>query len=147
MQKTRSDQRAKLIQQVTELAGLVIFGSLSEMYRTCGNPGCRCHGPGPKHGPHLHVVYRGESGKCYGVTRAGFDVPRVQNLETLVIMCRAGIADAHQTASAHSTSESRRPSDCQNCRPTSPRTCLQCHVAHTAFRCRQIPQVPSAPSA
>lgn len=66
MQKTRSDQRAKLIQQVTELAGLVIFGSLSEMYRTCGNPGCRCHGPGPKHGPQLQVVYRGESGKSTG---------------------------------------------------------------------------------
>jgi hypothetical protein len=66
VQKTRSDQRAKLIQQVTELAGLVIFGSLSEIYRTCGNPGCRCHGPGPKHGPHLQVVYRGESGKTTG---------------------------------------------------------------------------------
>lgn len=66
MQKTSSDQRAKLIQQVTELAGLVIFGSLSEMYRTCGNPGCRCHGPGPKHGPQLQVVYRGESGKSTG---------------------------------------------------------------------------------
>lgn len=66
MQKTRSDQRAKLIQQVTQLAGLVIFGSLSEMYRTCGNPGCRCHGSGPKHGPQLQVVYRGESGKTTG---------------------------------------------------------------------------------
>ena len=66
MQKTRSDQRAKLIQQVTELAGLVIFGSLSEMYRACGNPGCRCHGPGPKHGPQLQVVYKGESGKSTG---------------------------------------------------------------------------------
>ena len=66
MPKTRSDQRSKLIRQVTDLAGLVIFGSLSEMYRTCGNPGCRCHGPGPKHGPQLQVVYRGESGKTTG---------------------------------------------------------------------------------
>lgn len=40
-----------------------MFGSLSEGYRTCGNPGCRCHGPGPKHGPHLQVVYRGAAGK------------------------------------------------------------------------------------
>ncbi|HEY3744203.1 MAG TPA: hypothetical protein VGL53_30365 [Bryobacteraceae bacterium] len=46
--------------------------------------------------------YRGESGNCYGVTRAGFDVPRSKGLETLVIMCRAGIADAHQTAAAMS---------------------------------------------
>jgi len=46
--------------------------------------------------------YRGESGNCYGVTRAGFDVPKAKGLETLVIMCRAGIADAHQTAAAMS---------------------------------------------
>ena len=66
MQQTRADWRLELIQQVTELAGLVIFGSLSEMYRTCGSPGCRCHTTGPKHGPQLHVVYRGESGKSSG---------------------------------------------------------------------------------
>jgi hypothetical protein len=66
VESSRSDSRAKLIQQVTELAGLVIFGSLSEIYRTCGSPGCRCHGEGPKHGPHLQVVYRGESGKSSG---------------------------------------------------------------------------------
>lgn len=46
--------------------------------------------------------YRGESGNCYGVTRAGFDVPKAKGLETLVIMCRAGAADSHQSASAMS---------------------------------------------
>jgi hypothetical protein len=46
--------------------------------------------------------YRGESGNSYGVTRAGFDVPKSRNKQTLVIMCRAGIADAHQTADAMS---------------------------------------------
>lgn len=66
MQKTRANRRLELIQQVTELAALVIFGSLSEMYRTCGSPGCRCHRTGPKHGPQLQVVYRGESGKSSG---------------------------------------------------------------------------------
>ena len=46
--------------------------------------------------------YRGESGDNYGVTRAGFDVPKAQDKETLVIMCAAGIKDAHQTAAAMS---------------------------------------------
>lgn len=46
--------------------------------------------------------YRGESGNSYGVTRAGFDVPKAKGLETLVIMCAAGIKDAHQTADAMS---------------------------------------------
>jgi hypothetical protein len=66
VQQARLDRRQALIQQVTELAGLVIFGSLSEIYRTCGTPGCRCHRAGPKHGPHLQVVYRGENGKSSG---------------------------------------------------------------------------------
>ena len=46
--------------------------------------------------------YRGESGNSYGVTRAGFDVPKAKGLETLVIMCAAGIKDADQTAAAMS---------------------------------------------
>ena len=46
--------------------------------------------------------YRGESGNSYGVTRAGFDVPKAKGRETLVIMCAAGIKDAHQTAAAMS---------------------------------------------
>jgi hypothetical protein len=46
--------------------------------------------------------YRGESTNSYGVTRAGFDVPKAKGLETLVIMCAAGIKDAHQTAAAMS---------------------------------------------
>jgi hypothetical protein len=41
---------------------VAIFGTLSETYRTCGHRGCHCHGPGPKHGPPLHVSYWGEEG-------------------------------------------------------------------------------------
>lgn len=66
MQEARANRRLELIRRVAELAALVVFGSLSEVYRTCGSPGCRCHGPGPKHGPHLQVVYRNESGKSTG---------------------------------------------------------------------------------
>ena len=46
--------------------------------------------------------YRGEFGNNYGVTRAGFDVPKSKGLETLVVMCAAGRKDAHQTAAAMS---------------------------------------------
>lgn len=66
MRNTGSDRRLELVQHVAELAGQVIFGSLSEMYRTCGKPGCRCHTTGPKHGPQLQVVYKGDNGKTTG---------------------------------------------------------------------------------
>ena len=32
----------------------------------CGNPDCRCHHGGPKHGPHLYISYRGKEGKTTG---------------------------------------------------------------------------------
>ena len=44
----------------------MIFGTLSETVLTCGQPGCRCHHGGPKHGPHLQISYRGEAGKTTG---------------------------------------------------------------------------------
>ena len=59
-------QREALLQQIQPLAGQALFGTLSETYRTCGNPGCRCHRQGPKHGPHLYVSYRGAKGKTSG---------------------------------------------------------------------------------
>jgi hypothetical protein len=50
----------------------MIFGTLSETYRTCGQPACRCHHGGPKHGPHLQVSFRGDAGKT-----TGYHVPTV----------------------------------------------------------------------
>ncbi len=44
----------------------MLFGTVSETYRTCGQPACGCHRGGPKHGPHLQVSYRGEAGKTTG---------------------------------------------------------------------------------
>jgi hypothetical protein len=44
----------------------MIFGTLSETMRTCGQASCRCHHGGPKHGPHLQISYRGEAGKTTG---------------------------------------------------------------------------------
>lgn len=63
MPQTLSDRRRDLLKELAHLAKISVFGTLSEGYRTCGSPGCRCHGPGPKHGPHLQVVYHGATGK------------------------------------------------------------------------------------
>jgi len=56
-QQTRED----LLRRISRLARRSLFGSLSETYRTCGRPGCRCH-QGHKHGPHLYVSFRGPDG-------------------------------------------------------------------------------------
>jgi hypothetical protein len=58
-----STPRLELLRQIRHLA---IYGSLSETYRRCGNPDCRCHHGGPKHGPHLYISYRGKNGKTTG---------------------------------------------------------------------------------
>jgi hypothetical protein len=55
--------RQRLLEEIEQLARRAIYGTLSESYRTCGNPRCRCHAQGPKHGPHLYISYRGEGGK------------------------------------------------------------------------------------
>jgi hypothetical protein len=59
-------QRQQLIREIQDLAEQAIFGTLSETYRCCGNPKCRCHSGGPKHGPHVYISYRGSSGKTTG---------------------------------------------------------------------------------
>jgi hypothetical protein len=59
-------RRRKLLSEITRLAEVAIFGSLSETYRTCGRAGCHCQSGGPKHGPHLNISYRGEKGKTTG---------------------------------------------------------------------------------
>ena len=76
------DQRQKLLQQVLRLANIAVFGTLSESYRTCGRQACRCYGDGPKHGPHLHISYRGADGKT-----TGYYVPKAAQPQV-----RAGVA-------------------------------------------------------
>jgi hypothetical protein len=66
MTKRLEQRRDKAVQRLLELAPHVLFGSASETYRTCGNPNCRCHGEGPKHGPHMYVNYKGEHGRTTG---------------------------------------------------------------------------------
>ena len=66
MNKEALSTRQRLLEEIEQLARRAIHGTLSESYRTCGNPRCRCHAEGPEHGPHLYISYRGESGKTTG---------------------------------------------------------------------------------
>jgi hypothetical protein len=66
MSRELTEQRQVLVREIERLARRAIFGTPSESYRTCGRPQCRCHGSGPKHGPHLYMSYRGEHGKTTG---------------------------------------------------------------------------------
>jgi hypothetical protein len=59
-------RRDKAVERLHELASKMLFGSASETYRTCGEPNCRCHSTGPKHGPHMYVNYRDDSGRTTG---------------------------------------------------------------------------------
>lgn len=66
MSVNTTERRRKLLREIHRLAGMAVFGTLSESYRTCGHTGCHCQGSGPKHGPHLHVSYCGPEGKTTG---------------------------------------------------------------------------------
>ena len=62
----RQRRRDEFVREIACLSRKAIFGTLSESYRTCGSSRCRCHSGGPKHGPHLHVSYRGAHGRTTG---------------------------------------------------------------------------------
>lgn len=59
-------KKQRALERLRELASDMLIGSLSETYRTCGQPSCRCHTTGPKHGPHLYVSYKNEEGRSTG---------------------------------------------------------------------------------
>jgi len=61
MSITNSQTREDLLRRISRLARRSLFGTLSETYRTCGRPGCRCH-QRHRHGPHLYVSFRGPDG-------------------------------------------------------------------------------------
>ena len=64
------EERRHIEADIVRLSRVAIFGTLSETFRVCGSPGCRCHGTVPKHGPYLTISYRNE-GKT-----SGYSVPR-----------------------------------------------------------------------
>jgi hypothetical protein len=74
-------RRSALLRRLLALARRALFGTLSQTYRTCGRPGCRCH-RGHKHGPHLYVSFRGAEG-----TTGGYYVP-----QQLAEAMRGGVA-------------------------------------------------------
>jgi hypothetical protein len=68
---TAATDRQELLLQIQRLAETAVFGTISETYGKCGKKSCRCHGPGPLHGPKIHVSYRGPEGKT-----ASYFVPK-----------------------------------------------------------------------
>ena len=70
-------RRQPLLTTLAQLASRALFGTLSESYRTCGQPGCHCH-RGQKHGPHFYMSYRGPEGKTTGYYVPAGLVERVQ---------------------------------------------------------------------
>ena len=61
----------QLLRELEECAAGMIFGTVSEVFRTCGSQRCHCNRGGPKHGPFMQISYRGASGKT-----TGYHVPR-----------------------------------------------------------------------
>ena len=80
--------RDALLHRISRLARRSVFGTLSETFRTCGRPGCRCH-QGHKHGPHLYVSFRGAKGTT------GYYVP-----QSLAEPMRQGVAAWQELQSA-----------------------------------------------
>jgi hypothetical protein len=73
MKSIREEQtdRDQLLRELAECVDGMIFGTISEVMSACGNPRCRCKQGGPKHGPFMHISFRGTSGKT-----AGYRVPK-----------------------------------------------------------------------
>lgn len=70
--KRKNRKRTLFLRQLHTLARQMIFGTLSQTFRSCGQPSCRCHHGGPKHGPYWQISYHGEAGKT-----TGYHVPHV----------------------------------------------------------------------
>ncbi len=82
-QTVRTD--AALRHELRALTARMLFGTLSQRYMTCGKPTCRC-ARGERHGPVLHVSYRGPAGKT-----TGYSVPQAK-----AEAVRTGIEAWHQ---------------------------------------------------
>jgi hypothetical protein len=61
-----SENRAALLRLLTQQAQIMLQGSVSETFRTCGTPSCHCH-QGHLHGPHTYLTFRKPDGKSSGV--------------------------------------------------------------------------------
>jgi hypothetical protein len=53
--------------EISQTAGSMIQGSLTELTRKCGDPSCACAtDPARRHGPHLYLLFKAE-GKTHSV--------------------------------------------------------------------------------
>jgi hypothetical protein len=53
------------ISELSQAAGLMVSGSLSEATRQCGDPSCACASdPSRRHGPHLYLKFSAEGKAC-----------------------------------------------------------------------------------
>lgn len=68
---------AALRRELVTLTTQMLFGTVSERLTTCGKASCRC-ARGERHGPVVHVSYRGPEGKTtgYSVPQAKVDAVR-----------------------------------------------------------------------
>src|SRR5881397_2122305 len=112
--------RSALLRRLQALAPAVIFGTLSETYRSCGRPGCHCE-HGPKHGPHLYVSFRGPDGRTAGyyvphalagAVRRGVEAWQDTQtvLRTLAEVNRTQLWSTHQTGKQRSKRRAHGPS-------------------------------------
>ena len=62
-----SESRSVLLRRMARDAQLMLQGSVSETYRTCGTPSCHCHRGGHPHGPHTYLTFKKVDGKSSGV--------------------------------------------------------------------------------
>jgi hypothetical protein len=79
-------QRKALLVRSFALPAHLLHASLLERFLPCGKPNCRCHGPGPKHGPFYYL------NRCF---------PKGQLL-TLLLKSQGQIDQARSGLSAYS---------------------------------------------
>lgn len=56
------DKRSALLEQLLEVAPVMLQGSLTRTTRTCGTPNCRCR-RGQRHGPHTYLSFKTPEGR------------------------------------------------------------------------------------
>src|SRR5262249_42718210 len=123
----RSRTRSALLRRLQALAPRLIFGTLSETYRSCGRAGCQCQ-QGHKHGPHLYVSFRGPDGRTAGyyvptalaaAVRSGMDAWQEAQriLRTLATGNREQLWTVHQSRRALSERRSYGPSRLLSAKP------------------------------
>jgi hypothetical protein len=78
-------QRKARLLRAFELPPEILHASLIERFMKCGKSNCRCHGPGPKHGPFFYL------NRCFAKGQ----------LQSLLLKSPDQIAQARQSVAAY----------------------------------------------